>query len=185
MFSWKKNRKSAKAARVAVRNAPEKAESRVVKFQLLSSDEKIYKITQDGIMQSKTLANALDNLRTEDLLAAPVPVNNVEGACLKKIVKWCEHHKYDGVYEKSGNGRDLIIPSWDETFLQRLDNKELFDVICAANYLDIPKLMDFSCKTAASMAKGKSPEELRVVYGIPTDDEDALMNLAGPSSSNN
>ncbi|CAI2355639.1 unnamed protein product [Caenorhabditis sp. 36 PRJEB53466] len=187
----KQNSKGAKAARAAVRNAlaaaAEEAKSREVKFQLRSSDKEIYEMTQEGMMQSKTLAAALENLRMKDLLAAPFPVNNVPGSCLRKIVEWCEHHKDDGSYKMRRNGRHMIIPPWDENFLQRLNNQELFDIICAANYLDIPKLMDFSCKTVANMAKGKSPEEMRIIFGIPTDEEDAeaLLNLPGPSSSSN
>lgn len=32
---------------------------------------------------------------SDDMLADPIPVANVDGHILKKIVDWCEHHKDD------------------------------------------------------------------------------------------
>lgn len=45
----------------------------------------------------------------------------------------------------------------------------MFDIILAANYLDIRGLMDTTCKTVANMIKGKSPEELRRIFNIKND----------------
>lgn len=42
----------------------------------------------------------------------------------------------------------------------------LFELIKAANYLDIPELVEITCKTVANMIKGKSPEQIRDTFNI-------------------
>uniref|UniRef100_A0A1I7U2W4 Skp1 domain-containing protein n=1 Tax=Caenorhabditis tropicalis TaxID=1561998 RepID=A0A1I7U2W4_9PELO len=56
--------------------------------------------------------------------------------------------------------------------LMEIDNEKLFHLILTAKYLDVKGILNVSCKKVALMAKGKSPEELKVIYGIPTDKED-------------
>ena len=45
----------------------------------------------------------------------------------------------------------------------------LFEIMKAANYLDIRGLMDSSCKMVANLIMGKSPEQIREVLNIPDD----------------
>ncbi len=50
-------------------------------------------------------------------------------------------------------------------FLQ-VDQETLFELILAANYLDIKGLLEVACKQVAIMIKSKTPEEVRQVFGI-------------------
>ena len=60
------------------------------------------------------------------------------------------------------------IGQWDQKFMQ-VDHEMLFEIILAANYLDIKALLDLSCMTVANMVKGKHAEDIRELFGIPND----------------
>lgn len=62
---------------------------------------------------------------------------------------------------------DSEIKAWDLEFV-KVDQSTLFELILAANYLNIKKLLDLCCMTVANMIKGKSPEEIRKVGTLDT-----------------
>lgn len=45
----------------------------------------------------------------------------------------------------------------------------LFEILLAANYLDIRSLLDVGSKTVANMIKGKTAEEIRKTFNITND----------------
>ncbi|KAH8742893.1 Skp1 family, dimerization domain-containing protein [Diaporthe sp. PMI_573] len=50
-----------------------------------------------------------------------------------------------------------------------VDQEMLFEILLAANYMDIKALLDLGCKTVANMIKGKTPEEIRRTFNITKD----------------
>jgi len=58
--------------------------------------------------------------------------------------------------------------AWDAEFV-KVDQATLFDLILAANYLNIKGLLDLTCQTVANMIKGKTPEEIRRTFNIKND----------------
>ena len=47
--------------------------------------------------------------------------------------------------------------------------RTLFQLILAANYMDIKSLLDLTCAKVASMLKGKTPEEIQKTFNIVND----------------
>jgi len=63
------------------------------------------------------------------------------------------------------------LPFTDEELatVQKYDQEMLFAVLLAANYLDIKALLQACCKATAELIKGKTPAEIRELFGIEND----------------
>ncbi|CAI9115052.1 OLC1v1015886C1 [Oldenlandia corymbosa var. corymbosa] len=99
-----------------------------------------------------------------------IPLPNVTSKILAKVIEYCKRH-VDSAKAAEGsveNTCDDDLKSFDADFV-RVDQGTLFDLILAANYLNIKSLLDLICKTVAEMIKGKTPEEIRETFNIKND----------------
>ncbi|EFO83509.1 hypothetical protein CRE_03093 [Caenorhabditis remanei] len=132
------------------------------------------KISSLALKQSKTLADLVSNLHGGEDPHEAIPVADVTKDTLVKIVQWCEKHAGEPrLPDDFVADHEFVIPEWDQEFLD-IDNDVLFELMLASNYLNIKKLSIYGMKKVALMAKGKSPEELRELYAIPTDEQDEV-----------
>ncbi len=67
-----------------------------------------------------------------------------------KVLEYCTHHRNDPVpsndEQEESRKRVTDISEWDQKFIN-VDQEMLFEIILAANYLDIKPLLDVGCKT--------------------------------------
>ncbi|KAF8386240.1 hypothetical protein PRIPAC_75382 [Pristionchus pacificus] len=145
--------------------------ARLVK--LISSDSNEYPVDPKIAKMSKTVAVLMEALNMEDsedvevFEKNPIPLPNVEGAVLEKVLEWCNQHKNDPApQEEEEENHD--VPECDKEFL-KVEQKILFDLMLASNYMDIKGLMDSVAKMIASMIKGKTTEEIRATFNIVND----------------
>jgi S-phase kinase-associated protein 1 len=121
------------------------------------------------------MSNLLKTMIQEDTdLEDAIPLPNVKTAVLQRVIDYCNYHKINESEEiskplRSTNLIDCGVCEWDNTFITGMDQDLLFEVILAANYLDIKPLLDLSCARVASMIKGKTPEEIRKQFNIIND----------------
>ncbi|KAI1611930.1 E3 ubiquitin ligase complex SCF subunit sconC, variant [Exophiala viscosa] len=138
---------------------------------LQSSDGEDISVEREVAERSVLIKNMVGDLG-EEAMEEPIPIPNVNAAVLKKVIEWCQHHKHDppSTNEDDSDSRKKTtdIEEWDQKFMQ-VDQEMLFEIILAANYLDIKALLDVGCKTVANMIKGKSPEEIRKTFNIQND----------------
>lgn len=136
----------------------------MVNIILKSSDGKDIKVDKKFIEKSILIKNMIEDIDdSED----PIPIPNVNEEILQKVIEWCIHHENDKNQEEE-NLRNTDIEDWDKNFFE-VDQEMLFDIILAANYLDIKQLLDTGCKTVANMIKGNSAEEIRETFNIVND----------------
>lgn len=126
-------------------------------IKLQSADKVVFSISKDVAFLSLTVKNMVEDTGDNEL----VPLPNVSADILSKVVEYCEFHVDETKTEREQK-------TWDTEFMG-VDQRILFDIILAANYLHIKPLLELSCQTVADMIKNKSPEEIRRVFNIRED----------------
>ena len=137
-------------------------------IKLRSSDSEIFEVDVEIAKMSETIKTLLEDSCLDDDDEEPIPLPDVNAAILRKVIEWSIHHKDDpppAADEENREKRTEDIEPYDQEFL-KVDQGTLFELILAANYLDIKGLLDVTCKTVANMIKGKTPEEIRKTFNI-------------------
>lgn len=142
------------------------------KITLKTNDGAEMTVPLDVAKRSILLTNLIDDLGMDVATTSAVPLPNVTESVLQKIIEWCEHHRNDPLPtaddDNESRKKTTEIDEWDQKYMQ-VDQEMLFEIILAANYMDIKALLDVGCKTVANMIKGKSPDEIRKTFNITND----------------
>ncbi|KAI3745235.1 hypothetical protein L1987_58343 [Smallanthus sonchifolius] len=88
---------------------------------------------------------------------------NITGETMSKVVEYCHKHLH---YDGAGNNITADeMRAFDKQFVD-VPKETIFDLVLAANHLNIKSLLDLTCQTVANMIKGKSPDEIRKTFNI-------------------
>ena len=121
---------------------------------------------------SELVKGLLDEDGADDDDTTEIPLPNVKSAVLRKVIEFCTHHKSEPMTEIEKPLKSAVmaevVQKWYADFVN-VEQVLLFELILAANYMDIKPLLDLTCATVASMIKGKTPEEIRKTFNIAND----------------
>ena len=140
------------------------------KITLKSSDGETFDVDEAVALESQTIKHMIE----DDCADNGIPLPNVTSKILSKVIEYCKKHVETPKSEDrpAGGaavaGADEDLKTWDADFV-KVDQATLFDLILAANYLNIKSLLDLTCQTVADMIKGKTPEEIRKTFNIKND----------------
>ncbi|KAF5729521.1 SKP1-like protein 1B-like [Tripterygium wilfordii] len=138
------------------------------KITLVSSDGEVFEVEEAVVME----AAAIKRMIEDDCADGKIPLPNVKSKTLSKILEYCMKHAEDK--DAAGN-----LKSFDSDFM-KVDTNTLYDLLMAANYLEIKKLLGLCCQTVTDMIKGKTPEQIRETFNIKNDfsaeEEDEIRN---------
>ncbi|ORX40991.1 SconCp [Kockovaella imperatae] len=146
---------------------------------LQTSDDEQFTVEKKVAERSAMIKSMLEDLPSQDSM---IPLPNVSSSVLAKVLEYCDHHKNEPLPAADADADDSRkktseIGDWDSN-LSQVDQEMLFEIILAANYLDIKPLLDVGCKTvklttdqslSSNMIKGKSPEQIRTLFNIQND----------------
>ncbi|XP_030446916.1 SKP1-like protein 1A [Syzygium oleosum] len=130
------------------------------KIVLKSSDKESFEVEEAVALESQTIKHMIEDECADD----GIPLPNVTSKILSKVIEYCRKH----VDADRAPSADDDLKAWDAEFV-KVDQATLFDLILAANYLNIKGLLDLTCQTVADMIKGKTPEEIRKTFNIKND----------------
>ena len=104
---------------------------------------------------------------------AEIPLPNVKGAVLAKVIEYCTH--YTNVEEMAAISTPLksskieeVVQQWYADYV-KVEQVMLFELVTAANFMDIKPLLDLTCFAVSVLIKGKSAEEIRKIFNISSD----------------
>ena len=108
-------------------------------MKLQSSDGENFEVDVEIAKVFNIIKTMIEDLGLDEDDDEPVPLPNVNGAILRKVIEWATHHKDDPPPPEDDENREKRtddIDAWDQEFL-KVDQGTLFELILAANYLDI------------------------------------------------
>ena len=118
--------------------------------------------------KSILIKGIVDDSGTED----EIPLPAIKKSILDKIIEYCTYINANQPPEidkplRSNNLSD-VVNEWYANFVQ-LDQEVLFELILAANFMDIKSLLELSCAKVASLIKGMTIIVTRKFFNIEND----------------
>ena len=135
-------------------------------LQLVSEDGQKFEIETTTAENSGLIKTILqDEEGTEEI------PTTVKAKYLEKIVEYLNHIQTTPPSEiekpLKGEYRE-VVSEWEYTFID-VSYDDMFEIMQSANYMDIKPLLALTCAKAASLIKGKSPQEVREMFNIEND----------------
>nr|CCA15417.1 Skp1like protein putative [Albugo laibachii Nc14] len=141
------------------------------KVNLVSMDGDSFEVSRSVASMSELVKTLIAD-GTDDQEIQEIPLPNVKSTVLSRVIEFCSHHLTNPMedIDKPLKSSDMqeVVSEWDANFVD-VEQELLFELILAANYMDIKSLLDLACAKVASMIKGKTPQEIRDTFNIVND----------------
>ena len=138
------------------------------KVKLTTMDGETVEVPVDIACKSILVKGIVDDSGFDD----EIPLASVKKTILDKIIEYCTyiHTNSAPEIEKPLRSNQLsdVVSEWFANFVN-LEQEVLFELILAANFMDIKSLLELSCAKVASLIKGKTIQETRKFFNIEND----------------
>ena len=136
-------------------------------------------VPEDVINQSELIKNMLESCGDQGFV--PLPIDTIYSEKhFDYVVEYCTYVLTPDYPEsRSPDNIDDDLTDWEKTYMKKLDQETLYDLVMVANFLDIPRYLEALCFWSAEGIKGKTPEQIREQFNIEddlTDEEKAEIN---------
>ena len=135
-------------------------------FNITIKEAKISKLIREIIEEEEEDddSDCEDEMKTINII-------KVSGDVLQYIVEYAKYYVIEAMDEIESPLKsvkvDEIVQPWYAEFIQKVyaDGK-LFQLVTAANYMNIQELLQLACLKVATTIKGKSQEQIREIFGL-------------------
>lgn len=125
---------------------------------LLSCDGKTFTVDAAAARMSQQVCNTLEECGNDD---GPLPLPNVDGATLAKVLEFCVFH--------ATPHPEAECKAFDQAFKDDMTMETIEKVMMAANFMNIVLLLEVMAECIAAKIRGKTPEEIRKTFSIVND----------------
>ncbi|RZC51800.1 hypothetical protein C5167_020224 [Papaver somniferum] len=134
---------------------------------LMSCDGETFEVEEAVALQSGTIKHMIEDGCADNA----IPIPNITSNILAKVIEYCKKHAEE---TPQGDARrrytvEEDLKNWDAEFIIKVNDYILFDLILAANYLNIKDLLELTTQKVADTIKGKTPEQIRKYFYIKKD----------------
>ncbi len=148
-------------------------------FELVSKDGAVFPVASSVAVQS----GLIRALREQDSVQTRFVMSVLSGRVLSKTVDFLHMHVHTpmAAVEKPivSDVLSEVVGSTEYAQFVDVDRDFVFELVLAANYMQIEPFLELVCAKLATMIKGKSPDQLRAAFDIPdefTEDEVTAIN---------
>eukprot|EP00954_Amorphochlora_amoebiformis_P016012 1257715-Amorphochlora_amoeboformis.AAC.1 len=134
---------------------------------LRSKDGKEIEVKKKFAFISQVIKTSLEN----DSESKVLPIMGVNYDTLEHIVSYMNHHQGSEppIVDKPLRNKKMsenVKDKWDAPFIDKIgesNRQALYDLILAANYMDIKALLHLGCAKVASLIKGQPLERIKEI----------------------
>ncbi|CAE6064923.1 unnamed protein product [Arabidopsis arenosa] len=143
------------------------------KIVLTSSDDESFEVDEAVARKLQIIAHMID----DDCADKAIPLQNVTGKILAVVIEYCKKHVNDvddsddveAISENVDEEAKKELVTWDAEFMKNIDMETMFQLLLAANYLNVKSLLDLTSQTVADYIKDMTPQEVRELFNIEND----------------
>jgi len=122
---------------------------------------KTFEINKTDAELSKFVTTILEG----DAQATSIEIRQVPPETLEHVVTYLKHHKGKEPDPlpcpvRSIHMAQIVSDKWDATWIDAFDKKTIFEIILAANYMDIKSLLHLGCAKIATLIKQLDQKEI-------------------------
>lgn len=145
-------------------------------IKIITKDQREFTVERKDAQISTLVKTTLE----QDTAATEMPLPGVTSSTMARVVEYMQHHKgtEPPIIPKplrSKEMKQVCSDPWDAQYIDKIGDtrQDLYDLILAANYLDIKSLLHLGCAKVASLIKGQPLEKIKEILtqGMKKDDD--------------
>mmetsp|Transcript_33984 Transcript_33984/g.44870 ORF Transcript_33984/g.44870 Transcript_33984/m.44870 type:complete len:193 (-) Transcript_33984:201-779(-) len=147
-------------------------------ISLVTSDGESFQISKQIASVSELVRNLIEDSTEALQESKDIVLPNMKARVLSKVIEFCTHQIEEPMSDiprpiKFGKQVPDVVQEWYGNFITEIvDAKNwllLFELILAANSLDIKPLLDLTCATVGLLIMNKTPDQIRELFGMQSE----------------